>query len=90
LFGARARVVTGAMTAAQARSYVSGLLIGAEFAADVKHSAPAPPVRPVHLIGSAALAARYAQAALHFGLHPVPLDPDAVYLAALKCFFGKV
>lgn len=90
LFGARAHVVTGAMTAAQARSYVSGLLIGAEFAGEAGGADPAHRDRTVHLVGSAALAERYAQAARHVGLHPVLLDPDAVYAAALRRFFDKI
>ena len=82
LFGARARTVAGHMAAAQVRSYVSGLLIGTEFAAaglDVDAG-------PLHLIASDALAGRYALAAAHFGRHAVALDPDQVFLAALQHF----
>jgi 2-dehydro-3-deoxygalactonokinase len=90
LFGARARVVTGEMAPAAARSYVSGLLIGAEFAAaEGGHDLP-DGARTVHIIGSHGLAERYAQAARHAGLVPVALDPDAVYIAALQRFFDKV
>jgi 2-dehydro-3-deoxygalactonokinase len=89
LFGVRARVVTGAMKAPAARSYVSGMLIGAEFTARLRHD-PAPAGAPVHIVGSPALAGHYAAAARHFGLAPVALDPDAVYLAALRQFFDKV
>lgn len=85
LFGARARVVTGAMTAAAARSWISGLLIGAEFAAQ----GGAQGARTVHIVASPALAGRYASAARHFGCDPVCLDPDAVYIAALQQFIDK-
>jgi 2-dehydro-3-deoxygalactonokinase len=83
LFGVRARVVTGAMPAAQARSFVSGLLIGAEFVAaggDV----------PLTCIGSPALQARYARAAGHFGMPLSGLDPDRVYCAALARFLDRI
>jgi 2-dehydro-3-deoxygalactonokinase len=82
LFGARARAVTGRMTAAQVRSYVSGLLIGTEFVASGLEA----DTGTLHLIASDALAGRYAQAAARFGLHAVALDPDQVFLAALQHF----
>lgn len=78
LFGVRARVVAREMPAAQARSFVSGLLIGSEFAASASHSD-----RALTIIGTPALAAHYAAAAAHFGKTAALLDPDAVYLAAL-------
>jgi 2-dehydro-3-deoxygalactonokinase len=83
LFGVRARVVTGALPAAQARSFVSGLLVGAEFAAaggDV----------PLTCIGSPALQARYARAAAHVGVPLTGLDPDRVYCAALARFLERM
>ncbi len=83
LFGVRARVVTQAMPAADARSFVSGLLIGSEFVAAQGRDT-------VHLIASHALSARYAQAANSFGLQAKVLDPDQVYLSALEQFFSKV
>ena len=82
LFGVRARVVSGAMPAAQARSFVSGLLIGAEFAAEATGA--------ITIIGSPALGARYAGAAAQFSLAARVLDPDQVYLTALSHFIGKV
>jgi 2-dehydro-3-deoxygalactonokinase len=82
LFGARALAVTGRMAAEQVRSYVSGLLIGTEFvAAGLDDDA-----RTLHLIGSDALAGRYALAAAQFGQRAVALDPDQVFLAALQHF----
>jgi 2-dehydro-3-deoxygalactonokinase len=85
LFAARAQVVTGAMAASAARSYISGLLIGAEFAA--ANSAGA---RHLALVASPALSARYALAASRFGMTAQAYDPDAVYCAALVQFFDKV
>jgi 2-dehydro-3-deoxygalactonokinase len=85
LFGVRARVVAKHMPAAQARSYVSGLLIGTEFCAARQQQGNA-----IHLIASHALSDRYASAAAHFGMSARVLDPDQVYRAALLRFFHKV
>lgn len=81
LFSCRARVVTGDMPAAHARSYLSGLLIGAEWSDALR--APEP-LRHVTVIGSEPLAARYAVAAAHHGCDVTLLDPREVYLAALN------
>ncbi|MBX3618597.1 MAG: 2-dehydro-3-deoxygalactonokinase [Rhizobacter sp.] len=81
LFGCRARVVAGDMPAAQARSYLSGLLIGAEWHDALAHAAPTP--GQVTLIGSPALADGYKLAALQHGCAVNVLDPREVYLAAL-------
>ena len=87
LFGARARVVSGAMPAAQARAWVSGLLIGTEFAAarawDVGTGA-------LTCIGAHALGARYARAASHAGVGFTALDPDRVFCAALARFTDRI
>lgn len=85
LFGVRARVVAKEMAAAKARSFVSGLLIGAEFAA-----ARQQPGSTVHIIAAHALSHRYASAAAHFGAAAQVRNSDQVYLAALSRFFGKV
>ncbi|NHZ66382.1 2-dehydro-3-deoxygalactonokinase [Massilia genomosp. 1] len=85
LFGARARVVSKTMAAAQARSFVSGLLIGAEFVAAQGHADGA-----IDIIGSPLLAAHYERAAAHFGMPARVHDPDDVYLAALAYFFESV
>jgi 2-dehydro-3-deoxygalactonokinase len=69
------------MPAAQAPGFVSGLLIGNEFAA-----AAAGQARSVAIIGSPALAARYAVAARHFDLSCEVLDPHQVYRAAVSTF----
>jgi 2-dehydro-3-deoxygalactonokinase len=81
LFGVRARVVAGALPRAQARGVVSGLLVGAEFAA--LQALPGAPVDAAAAIGSAALCRRYARAAQRFGIRLDALDADQVYCAAL-------
>lgn len=80
LFGCRARVVAGDMPAAHARSYLSGLLIGAEWCDAVQR---APDLRQVTLIAAEHLAEGYKTAALHHGCALSVLDPREVYLAAL-------
>lgn len=85
LFGVRARVVAGAMPAAQARDFASGLLIGAEFVAARDHRVEG----ALALLGSPALLARYARAAALFGIAVDTLDADALYVAALTRFFDE-
>ena len=87
LFGVRARVVAGAMPAAQARSYLSGLLVGAEWGDLRRRCAGRLPGR-VSIIGSAELVARHADAARWFGVELQLLDARAVYLAALAQLVG--
>jgi 2-dehydro-3-deoxygalactonokinase len=77
IFGCRAKVVAGHMPAGHARSYLSGLLIGAEWG----DAEPAP--RTLTVIAAGALASAYGEAARHHGATPVVLDPRAVHLAAL-------
>jgi 2-dehydro-3-deoxygalactonokinase len=87
LFGVRARIVSGAMPVAQARSFVSGLLVGTEFVAAVGLTGgDVPPT----CIGSPVLRARYARAAGHFGTTLAGLDPDRVYCAALARFLDRI
>lgn len=81
LFRVRARVVAGVMPAADARSYLSGLLIGTEFVAAQDASSV------ITSIASPALQQLYASAAAQFGLELKGLDPDRVYCAALARFF---
>jgi 2-dehydro-3-deoxygalactonokinase len=82
LFGCRARVVSGAMPAAHARSYLSGLLIGAEWQGLRQRNAGRLPAR-VTLIGSPALAEHYVTAGAAFDVEVTQLAPRTVYLAAL-------
>jgi 2-dehydro-3-deoxygalactonokinase len=88
LFGVRARVVTGAMPAAQARSFVSGLLIGAELVAAQALVGPSPGT--MRTVAAPKLHARYAAAAARLGFDLQPLDPDAVYRAALGHFLDRM
>jgi 2-dehydro-3-deoxygalactonokinase len=81
LFGCRAQVVSGRMPAREAREYLSGLLIGAEWH-DVARRIGGTPER-VTLIGSAGLVPPYAAAASQFGCTLMPLDARDVQLAAL-------
>lgn len=83
LFRVRAGVVSRSAPAEQAAAFVSGLLIGAEFAAAAR-SLPAGGT--VTVIGSPALAKRYAAAAQHFGLQCQVLDPHRVYCTAISQF----
>jgi 2-dehydro-3-deoxygalactonokinase len=80
LFSVRARVVSGSLDKEAARGVVSGLLVGSEFAV-TSHAGG-----PVVLLGSAALTARYQQAAGYFGRAVHTIDPDAAYCAALAQF----
>lgn len=82
LFGCRARVVAGEMPAAQARSYLSGLLIGAEWA-DAMHRPAVAPSR-VTLVAGPQLVAPYQTAARENGCELQVLDPREVHLAALR------
>lgn len=78
LFGARARVVTGAMRAEDAASYISGLLIGSEW----HEHARTGDRRVVRVIGEPALAQLHLQCAELLGLRAEALDARAVQLAA--------
>jgi len=82
LFGARARVVTGVLEPAAAAAYVSGLLIGAEWA-DV-HDTVGATDRPVRMIGEPALAALHAVAARVHRRRLQVLDARAIQLAAWR------
>lgn len=82
LFGCRAQVVSGRLPASDAREYLSGLLIGAEWH-DVQRRAGRAPSR-VTLIGSAQLEQRYASVAALFGCEITALDAREVQLAALR------
>ena len=81
LFGARARVVTGALASEDAAAYVSGLLLGAEWADTRRLDADDAPVR---LIGEPALAALHAACARHHGRRVEILDARQIQLAAWR------
>lgn len=82
LFRVRAGVVSRSAPAEQAAATISGLLIGAEFAA----AARAAEGQGITVIGSPALAARYEVAARHVGLQCAVLDPHQVYCTAVSQF----
>ena len=82
LFGCRAQVVSGRLPGTQAREYLSGLLIGAEWH-DVQRRAGQAP-RRVTLIGSAQLEQRYTRVAAMFSCKITALDAREVQLAALR------
>lgn len=88
LFSVRARAVTGAMPAAQVRSFVSGLLIGAELVAalDIIGDGRADVVS----IAAPRLHGWYAAACARLGITLTALDPDAVYRAALGVFIDRM
>jgi len=81
LFGARARVVTGAMAPGAAAAYVSGLLIGAEWA-DAQRLASRD--EPVRVIGEPALAALHGACAHFHGRALETLDARRIQLAAWR------
>ena len=82
LFGCRAQVVSGRLPAAQAREYLSGLLIGAEWHDVLRRSGSAP--ASVTVIGSAQLAERYATVGAMFDCRVAALDARSVQVAALQ------
>jgi len=82
LFSVRAGVLLGAIAADQASSRLSGLLIGAEWAAARAFGAGAD--LPVHIIASTTLAARYQLAASTLGFRVSVHDPDACYARAIE------
>jgi 2-dehydro-3-deoxygalactonokinase len=82
LFGGRARVVTGHLPARQLPSYVSGVLIGAEWVQMQRGWGDDPPPA-VTLIGTDALRQRHGHAAGRLGIEVTALEPRDVYVAAL-------
>jgi len=91
LFEARARVVAGESSAGETRSYVSGLLIGTEFA-DRRDALPASPssMPVLHLIASHELTAPYREVAQMLGYATELIDPDQAYCAALARFMEAI
>lgn len=83
LFGARARVVTGQMLPAHTASYLSGVLMGAEWHDERRAWGDRPPAQ-VAVIGSPTLAEGHAAAATVMGVRLDILSPRDVQLAALR------
>lgn len=88
LFGVRARAVTGEMPAAQVRSFVSGLLIGAELVAALDFIKQGR--SEVVSIAAPRLHGYYAATAARLGIGLQAMDPDAVYRAALGVFLSNM
>ncbi|MTW11140.1 2-dehydro-3-deoxygalactonokinase [Pseudoduganella eburnea] len=84
LFEARARVVAGDAPASATRSYVSGLLIGTEFAARREGSEGEMPA--LHLLAAEGLETPYLQVAQMLGYSTHLINPDQAYCAALARF----
>jgi len=76
LFGARARVLMGEIAGRDARSYLSGMLIGHTILA-------AAPQAPLLVIGAPILAEHYAAAAAMLGIEAHPLAADRATVAGL-------
>jgi len=83
LFGARARVVSGDMPAANTHSYMSGLLIGAELRDVMRMRGQMTSDARFKLIGTPDLARHYEAAATLLDLSFEILDAQGAYLAAL-------
>lgn len=88
-FGCRALVVTDSMPATHASSYLSGLLIGCELD-DIRKKEGGRGELQVQMIGSAGLGERYLAALGFFGMTANVLQPDEVYVAALRRLAGIV
>jgi 2-dehydro-3-deoxygalactonokinase len=86
LFTARSRVVGGQMAAERVKSYLSGLLIGAEVAS-LPAMAGAAPGEAVDLIGDPALCGRYRRALAARGVAVAVHDGDAAAISGLKALF---
>jgi 2-dehydro-3-deoxygalactonokinase len=86
LFGARARVVTGALAPSGAAAYVSGLLIGAEWADAQRQASREEPVR---VIGEPALATLHAACAAFHGRHLETLEARQIQLAAWRALANQ-
>jgi 2-dehydro-3-deoxygalactonokinase len=79
LFSTRSRVVTGTMAKADAASYLSGLIVGADVGAALALFGPG----RVPLVCSPLLAALYARALGTYGVIAPVIDGDAAALAGL-------
>ena len=89
LFGARARVVTGALAPGGAAAYVSGLLIGAEWADAQRLASRDSAGEPVRVIGEPTLAALHAACAHHHGRRLESLDARQIQLAAWRALAAE-
>ena len=79
LFGVRAGALLGMRDAADAASYTSGLLIGAEVAARLADT----DARCLYVIGEPALASLYVIAIEQLGRRAVPVDGEGAFVAGI-------
>ena len=86
LFSARARVVTGRMTPADAAARISGLLIGA----DVRTGLGRGRADVVPLIGALPLCRRFAVALERAGRESVIIDGEAAFVAGAHALMGRL
>lgn len=86
LFSARARVVTGRMTPADAAARVSGLLIGA----DVRTGLGRGRADVVPLVGALPLCRRFAVALERAGRESVIIDGEAAFVAGAHALMGRL
>lgn len=86
LFSARARVVTGRMTPADAAARISGLLIGA----DVRTGLGRGRADVVPLIGALPLCRRFAVALERAGRESVIIDGEAAFVAGAQALMGRL
>ncbi|MFZ4688549.1 MAG: 2-dehydro-3-deoxygalactonokinase [Polymorphobacter sp.] len=86
LFGARARVLTGMMTPADAASRISGLLIGA----DVRTGLGRGRADVVPLIGAPALCERFALALRRAGRESIVIDGEAAFVAGARAIIAEL
>lgn len=85
LFSLRASVLLGKIEQADALSFLSGLLIGVEWAEFRGGAAVGGEIR---IIGEPRLARLYERAALFFSCAAFSIDPDEAYIAALRHLGG--
>lgn len=83
LFGARALVIRGELSRAEAASYIRGCLIGTEVA-DAARVFPDLAQAPVPLVGNAALSRLYASALAQRGFAAELVDPRLACLAGFR------
>jgi 2-dehydro-3-deoxygalactonokinase len=86
LFGVRARGVLGSLSAQDAPSYASGLLIGS----DVRIGLASVGQGPVALIGDPKLTALYAAALAEAGRASTQIDGEAAFLAGIRALAERL
>ena len=88
LFTARSRVVGGDMPREAARSYLSGLLIGADVASG-RRVLDVPADAPLALVGDTALCRLYARALARRGVAVESFSGEEAVLSGLRALFGE-